>query len=195
MKIIGITGGIGSGKSTVLKLFQEFGMTAYIADIEAKKLMNKDKELIDQITNLFGKQAYINGILDSTYISSIVFNNKEKLDALNALVHPKVKDHFKNFIDKENTKFILYEAAILFETGSNSLCDYIIAVTANFEDKIKRVMLRDEVSKKQVMERMKNQLKDNFKIRNADFVIRNGSLEHTKLQVATIFDLIVKLNI
>ncbi len=123
------------------------------------------------------------------------FNNKEKLDALNALVHPKVKDHFKNFIDKENTKFILYEAAILFETGSNSLCDYIIAVTANFEDKIKRVMLRDEVSKKQVMERMKNQLKDNFKIRNADFVIRNGSLEHTKLQVATIFDLIVKLNI
>lgn len=194
MKIIGITGGIGSGKSTVLKLFQEFGMVAYIADIEAKKLMNTNKELIDQITNLFGEQAYVDGKLNSIYISSIVFNNKEKLDALNAIVHPKVQDHFKNFIDKANTKFVLYEAAILFESGSDRLCDYIIAVIANFEDKINRVMLRDMVSRKQVLERMKNQVKDNIKIRNANFVIRNGSLEHTKLQVATIFDMIVKLN-
>lgn len=194
MIIIGLTGGIGSGKSTVLELFHEIGMVTYVADIEAKKLMNTDKVLIAQITDLFGENAYVNGKLDSAYISSIVFNDTNKLAALNAFVHPKVKEHFKNFIDKTNAEFVMYEAAILFESGSYKLCDYIIAVTADFDDKIKRVMLRDGVSKKKVLERMKHQLNDDFKIKKANFVIRNGSLDHTKLQVATIFDLIVERN-
>ena len=90
MKIIGLTGGIGSGKSTVLQLFQELGIATYVADLEAKRLMNSDKELISQIINLFGEKAYVNGILDNLYIASLVFNDKEKLDALNAVVHPKL---------------------------------------------------------------------------------------------------------
>ena len=103
MKIIGLTGGIGSGKSTVLQLFQELGMTTYVADTEAKKLMNTDKEIIDQLLDLFGKEAYVQGVLNNSYIASVVFNNKENLEALNALVHPRLHEHFKNFIKNKNS--------------------------------------------------------------------------------------------
>jgi dephospho-CoA kinase len=194
VKIIGLTGGIGSGKSTVLKLFQELGMATYVADLEAKKLMNSDKELVSQLIHLFGEKAYFNGVLDTLYIASLVFNDKEKLQALNTLVHPKLHEHFKNFVQKSSAHFVMYEAAILFESGGNKLCDYIVTVTANFEDRIKRVMLRDNTSKAQILERMNHQLKDDYKIKNSNFVIRNTSLAETKLQVSTIYDLIVKLS-
>ncbi len=194
MKIIGLTGGIGSGKSTVLQLFQELGMTAYVADTEAKKLMNTDKILINQLLDLFGKEAYVQGVLNSSYIASVVFNNKENLEALNALVHPRLHEHFGNFIKNSNAEYVIYEAAILFESGSDKLCDYIITVIANLEDRIERVMLRDNTSKAQILERMDHQLKDDYKIKKSNFVIRNNSLVNTKLQVSTIFDLIVKLN-
>ncbi len=192
MIIIGLTGGIGSGKSTVLKLFQELGMATYVADIEAKKLMNSDSELIGEVTKLLGGKSYINSRLNTEYISSIVFNDKVKLHALNALVHPKVHEHFKKFKDRETAKFVVYEAAILFESGGDSLCDFIVVVTADIEDKINRVMLRDGVSKKEVLERMDHQLSDDLKIRKADFVVRNGRLEQTKIQVATIYNMILE---
>ena len=100
MKVVGLTGGIGSGKSTVLKMFQELGAETFVADIEAKKLMNTNKELIKDIKQLLGEQAYINNELNRSFISKVVFNNKEKLMALNKLVHPKVAEHFKKFIKK-----------------------------------------------------------------------------------------------
>jgi len=194
VKIIGLTGGIGSGKSTVLQLFQELGVTIYVADLEAKKLMNSDKELISGLISLFGEKAYVNGVLDNLYITSLVFRDKEKLEALNSLVHPKLHDHFKNFVQKSDAKFVMYEAAILFESGGDKLCDYIITVTANFEDRIKRVMLRDNASKAQILERINHQLKDDYRIKKSNFVIRNTSLTETKSQVSTVYDLIVKLS-
>lgn len=192
MKILGLTGGIGSGKSTVLQLFKELGATIYSADIEAKKLMNNNKELVKEIRLLFGEQAYINNELNRRYISSIVFNDKVKLNTLNKLVHPKVRVHFKEFIKSATAEIVIYEAAILFESGSNTICDYIITVIANFEDRIKRIMERDGVSKQQILERMEHQLNDDYKIKNANFVIRNNTLEDTKLQVFTINNLIIK---
>ncbi|MBK5208716.1 MAG: dephospho-CoA kinase [Flavobacteriaceae bacterium] len=193
MKIIGLTGGIGSGKSTVLALFEALGAVIYVADIEAKKLMNADEKLKNQIVKLFGERAYDDGELNRTYIAALVFNNEEKLNALNALVHPKVREDFQNFIKKINTDFVIYEAAILFESHSDKLCDYIITVFSSFENKIDRIMKRDGVSRAQVLERMKNQSTDDFKIKKSDFVIRNNNLEDTRFQVLTIFELLKKL--
>ena len=193
MKIIGLTGGIGSGKSTVLALFKALGAVAYVADIEAKKLMNSDAALRNEIIKLFGEKAYENGELNRSYISSIVFNNEEKLNALNALVHPKVREDFQHFIKTQKADFVIYEAAILFESGSNQFCDYIITVIADFNHKIERIMKRDGVSEAQVLERMKNQSADDFKVKKSDFVIRNNHLDDTKKQVLTIFELLKKL--
>lgn len=193
MKIIGLTGGIGSGKSTVLELFKSLGVTTFIADLEAKKMMNSNSELIQQITALFGNDAYLNGVLNKEFIASIVFKEKDKLKALNNLVHPKVREHFESFVKNSNSSIILYEAAILFESGSNEICDYIITVTANYHDKIERVVKRDNVSKEQVEDRMQHQLNDDFKIRKAHFVIKNNELSSTEIQVNTIFELLLKL--
>jgi len=195
MIIIGLTGGIGSGKSTVLALFKALGAVTYVADIEAKKLMNTDDELKNQIIKLFGEKAYENGELNRTYISSIVFSNEEKLNALNALVHPKVREDFQHFIKTQKADFVIYEAAILFESGSNQICDYVITVIADFEHKIERIMKRDNISEAQVLERMKNQSDDDFKIKKSNFVIRNNHLDDTKKQVFTILEMLKKLKL
>tara|TARA_R110001583_G_scaffold109799_2_gene258634 strand:- start:14948 stop:15535 length:588 start_codon:yes stop_codon:yes gene_type:complete len=193
MRVIGLTGGIGSGKSTVLSFFKELGVATYVADVEAKKLMNSDPELIAEIKLLFGEDAYTNQGLNRNYISTIVFKNKEKLVALNALVHPKVKEDFKNFLRSTKAISVIYEAAILFESGSNKLCDYVITVLANFDDKIARIIKRDGVSKEQILERMQYQISDENKIRKSNFVINNVNLSDTKIQVRTIYNLLNKL--
>ncbi|MBT8317039.1 MAG: dephospho-CoA kinase [Lutibacter sp.] len=190
MKIIGLTGGIGSGKTTVLKMFQKLGAEVYIADIEAKKLMNSDLELIQQIQQIFGENAYVNQTLNRQYIAEVVFNDKEKLLRLNRIVHPKVREHFKEFIHNSKAKIVLYESAILFESGSDSLCNFLITVIANLDDRIQRIMLRDKTTEKQIKNRIKNQLADDYKIKKAHFVVNNQTVEDTKLQVDTIYDLI-----
>ncbi|MBE0423993.1 MAG: dephospho-CoA kinase [Lutibacter sp.] len=193
MKIIGLTGGIGSGKSTVLAHFKALGAATYIADTEAKKLMNADQELRNDIIKLFGEQAYDNEKLNNAYIASVVFKKAEKLNALNALVHPKVREDFQHFIKNQKADFVIYEAAILFESGSDQFCDYIITVIADSELKIERIMKRDGVSKEQIKERMQHQSADDYKIKKSDFVIRNNHLENTKQQVLTIFKLLKNL--
>lgn len=192
MKIIGLTGGIGSGKSTVLQLFKKLGAETYIADVEAKQLMNTDKELIEQIKKLLGEKAYQNNKLNRSFIATIVFNNTKKLTALNNLVHPKVGAHFKEFIKKSKANIIVYESAILFESGSSKMCDFIVTVTASFEEKIKRIIKRDKVTKQQILDRMKHQLNDISKIQNSNFVIRNNILKDTKQQVSTCYNIISK---
>ena len=191
MKIVGLTGGIGSGKSTVLQMFQDLGAVIYISDIEAKKLMISDKDLIADIIHLFGEKAYVNNALNTNYIDSIVFNDSTKLEKLNTLVHPKVREHFNNFIHKTTADIIIYEAAILFESGSNEICDFVITVTSNFNTKVDRIMKRDGVSKQQILDRMKHQSNDEFKIKNSNFVITNNSLLYTKMQVTTIYNLLL----
>ena len=190
--IIGLTGGIGSGKTTVLNMFKKLGFETYVADIKAKNLMNTNAALVQDITNLFGKEAYKNNELNKTYIAEIVFKDKKKLAALNALVHPKVREDFKNFVKKSPAKFIIYEAAILFESGSNKLCDFVITVTANLEDRIRRVKKRDGVTKSQVLDRIQHQLNDEEKIRKSHFVIVNNTLNTTEKQVLTVYNILLK---
>ena len=193
MKIIGLTGGIGSGKTTVLKLFKQLGCATYVADVEAKNLMNSNSKLISQIKQLLGEKAYVNDSLNRNYIADIVFNNKEKLKALNALVHPAVREHFKNFVKETKAKLIIYEAAILFESGSDKLCDFVITVATNIDERIERILKRDGVTKEQILERMQHQLSDEEKVKKADFVINNSDIFNTKAQVLTIYKILMKL--
>ncbi|MDX1828311.1 MAG: dephospho-CoA kinase [Lutibacter sp.] len=192
MKIVGLTGGIGSGKTTVLQCFMDIGTATYIADVEAKKLMNNDDELKFQIKQIFGDKVYKNGNIDRKYLASIVFNDALKLEKLNKLVHPKVQQHFKSFVEKSKNTILIYESAILFESGSNKLCDYIITVVADYETKIKRLKLRDGVSEDEIKARMQHQLNDDYKIAKANFVIENNNIENTKSQISTIYKILQK---
>lgn len=192
--IVGLTGGIGSGKSTVLEMFQKLGTHVFIADIEAKKLMNSNKDLKDQIKQEFGDESYLNEKLNRAYIASQIFNNKNKLETLNSLVHPKVREHFNNFIKGKENEIIIYEAAILFESGSDKLCDYIITVTADLEERVQRVQKRDNISKEQIEARINNQISDAERISKSDFVIKNHNISTTKEQVNTVFEMLLKLN-
>ena len=192
--VVGLTGGIGSGKTTVAKLFSKFNDVAiYIADIEAKKLMNSSEIIKKKLIKQFGESSFVNQKLNRNYISEIVFNDKEKLSILNAIVHPEVKKHFQDFIKKNIDKtYIIYENAILFESGSNLLCDYIISVYANVNTKIERVILRDSSTKEAVESRMKNQWNDSKKIVQSNYIICNENLDETKTQVNKIHNILTE---
>jgi len=192
--VVGLTGGIGSGKTTVAKLFSKFNDVAiYIADIEAKKLMNSSEIIKKKLIKQFGESSFVNQKLNRNYISEIVFNDKEKLSILNAIVHPEVKKHFQDFIKKNIDKtYIIYENAILFESGSNLLCDYIITVYANVNIKIERVILRDSSTKEVVESRMKNQWNDSKKIVQSNYIICNENLDETKTQVNKIHNILTE---
>ena len=192
--IIGLTGGIGSGKTTVAKLFLEFGNTViYIADVEAKKLMNTSDVIREKLINEFGLDSFVNEKLNRKYISEIVFNDKKKLSVLNSIVHPEVKKHFKEFVQNNaNKSYIIYENAILFESKGNVFCDFIVTVYADVRTKIERVILRDESTRAEVLSRMENQWKDNKKILQSNYIICNESLDKTKIQVNKIHNILTK---
>jgi dephospho-CoA kinase len=193
--IVGLTGGIGSGKSTVLQCFKNLGASTYIADIEAKKIMNSDKKLKSDIINLLGAKAYQNNVIDRKYIADIIFNNPTKLQKLNKWIHPKVKQHFSEFAKKHLNSIVIYESAILFESKSNFQCDFIITVVADYKTRIKRIQLRDGASETEIKARMRNQITDNHKIIKSNFVITNTSLKYTKFQVGTAYAILQKMNI
>ena len=172
-KIIGLTGGIGSGKSTIAKYFESKGIPVYIADIEAKKIMDSDL-VIGKVVDAFGMDLLENDKINRAKLSAVVFNNPEKLAQLNAIIHPQVKIHFMDWVKKhENFPIVIKETAILFETGSYKDCDKIILVTAPKEVRIQRVMHRDNVTKEAVEARMANQWEDGKKIQLSDFIIQN----------------------
>ena len=173
---IGVTGGIGSGKSTVCAIIEKFGYPVFYADLEAKNLMNSNQELIDGIKALFGSEAYQNGVLNRFHLAKVAFNNQHVLRDLNNLVHPWVRTEFELFCQlNAHKKFIFNEAAILFESGAYKSFDYNILVCANEELRIHRVSERDNVSVSQVKERLKNQWSDNQKVPLSDFVISNNN--------------------
>lgn len=186
MKVVGLTGGIGSGKSTVAKMFAELGVPVYVADLEAKKLMNSSQELVSGLKNLFGEKAYVEGRLNRAYIAAIVFKDKKKLELLNQLVHPAVHKDFNDWINKQQTPYVLQENALIFEKKSQDEFDKIITVTADRQLRIQRVTARDGVTKNQVLDRMANQLDEEIKISGADYVIQNDSLETTRRLVQDI---------
>ena len=186
MKIVGLTGGIGSGKSTVLNLFKGCGVKTFSADLSAKKLVNSDIILINLIKDSFGNDIYKNNILDSKKLSSIVFNNPNKLKTLNSIIHPAVASDFKDFLDMNKDHYIIKEAAIIFETKSENNYDKIILVRAPLESRIERVMNRDKVSKKEVMKRIDNQLDESSIIDKCDYIIDNYNEEDLNESVLSI---------
>ena len=186
MKIVGLTGGIGSGKTTVAKMFAEIDIPVYIADVEAKLLMNRSKVIKRKLTKLFGNKAYINTELNKTFIADKIFNNKDLLSEMNAIVHPKVASHFKRWLKKQEGFYCIKEAAILFENGSYKNCDLLITVTAPESLRIERVIKRDKTDTAKVRAIIKNQWSDDKKIKLSDFVIENSNLGDTKKQVLQI---------
>ncbi len=190
-KIIGLTGGIGSGKSTVASYFKELGVPVYIADDAAKQVLQYP-ETARKVIETFGEVLNNDGI-DRKKLAQIVFDNPEKLKQLNAIVHPAVHIHFKEWIKSQDSNFVIKEAAILFESGSYKDCDKIISVSAPTEIRIERVMSRDNVTRVQVLQRMAHQLSDDERNNRSDFVIFNEDLILTKLQVSQIFTTLVKL--
>jgi dephospho-CoA kinase len=182
-KIIGLTGGIGSGKSTIASYFKALGVQVYIADDEAKKLMD-DPETIKKVQSVFEENVMENHVLNRKKIAALVFSNPQKLEQLNSIVHPEVKKHFLTWLKThKNEPFIIKEAAILFESGSYKDCDKVIMVTAPEDVRIERVMRRDKVTMTQVLERMQNQWPEEEKIKRSDFVIENIDLKESEKKV------------
>ena len=192
-KIIGLTGGIGSGKTTVAKMFSKIGVPVYIADIEAKQLMNTSGVIKRKLITLFGTEAYKEDTINRPFLANKIFNDKLLLQKMNAIVHPKVNEHFKTWVSKQNSDYVIKEVAILFENGSYKYCDYIITVTASEETRIKRVIARDNSSKEKVKAIIKNQWPEGKKIELSQFVIHNNDLSDTKKQVEDIHRQLLKL--
>ena len=191
MKIVGLTGGIGSGKTTVAQMFNNLGIPVYIADVEAKKLMVSSKVIKRKLIVLFGEEAYKNNLLNRPFIAEAIFNNKNLLEKMNAIIHPKVASHFKRWIKKQNAPYVIKEAAILFENGSYKQCDLIITVTASKALKIDRLLKRDNTTMEKIEAIMKNQWSDEEKVKRSHFVIANADLDTTRQQVFEIHQQII----
>lgn len=183
MIIVGLTGGIGSGKTTVAKAFKQLGIPVYIADEEAKKLMRKSKIIKRKLVQLFGKEAYSNEELNKPFIANIIFNDKTYLQKMNAIIHPRVAKHFDKWVLKQDAPYIIKEVAILFENDGEKQCDFVITVTAPKDLKIKRLLKRDDTTEAKIEAIMNNQWTDEEKVKRSHFVIENIKLETTKKQV------------
>lgn len=193
--VVGITGGIGSGKSTIVSEFEKLGISCYVADVEAKKLMTTSEKLKSEIVALLGADAYQNNELNRAYIASKVFKDKELLRKLNGIVHPAVHQHFNSYVNQQSSPYCLYESAILFENNNENLCDKVIVVTAHLEDRIKRVIKRDGVTRDLVLERIKNQWSQEEKVKKADYTILNDDKTFLEQQVLELHDKLLRLSL
>ena len=192
---VGVTGGIGGGKSTVCRLFKLLGIPIFNADDIAKSIMQVDAELIDQIKGLFGIQIYKEGILDRALLGQIVFNDKNKLQKLNDLVHPAVENAFKKWLNLHlQSKYIIKEAAITFEINAQDKMDKMILVTADEEIRIKRVIKRNGITAEEVKSRMKNQWTDLKKMPLSHFIIINDGKQSLIKQVIDIHHVLLKIS-
>ncbi len=170
---IGLTGGIGSGKSTVANIFKVLGIPVFDADNAAKNIMNEDEVLRAEIIKTFGEDAYTDNVLNRKYIANIVFNDAFKLEQLNAIVHPATIASAEKWVQQQQAPYTIKEAALLFESGSAAGLDYIIGVFAPQALRIKRVMERDGISREEVLSRIGNQIDEDIKKRLCDFVLVN----------------------
>ncbi len=186
-KVIGLTGGIGSGKSTIANLFIQKKIPVYNSDIEAKKIMQLPKTILS-IQNKFGKSIIKNNQIDTKELATMVFSNPDKLKVLNQIIHPLVKNDFEKWLQLQQSKFVIKESAILFEAGIDKNCDAIITVTAPKEVRIERVISRDNSTREEVLNRIKNQWTEDRKVAKSDFVIQNIVFLDTKKQFLKIFE-------
>ncbi len=191
-KILGLTGGIGSGKTAVSKMFNALDVPVYNADQAAKILMQSSKDLKHKIKQLLGKDAYKQNQLNKAFISEKIFNNKALLTQINALVHPEVALDFNSWLSMQTSVYVVKEVAILFETAAENQFDYILTVTAPEALRIERIIKRDHTPLAKIKAVMSNQLQDSEKTAKSDFVILNIDLDSTKKQVYDIHNRIHK---
>lgn len=171
---IGLTGGIGSGKSTVAKVIECFGFPVFYSDVESKRILFSDKNLHDVIGKEIGAECFVDGKLSKEKLAGIVFSDKSKLEILNQLLHPRVRDAFDEWCQNQNSTLCFNEAAIIFETGANSRFDATVLVTADLSERLERVSQRDSITKSEVENRMNKQWPDFKKIMLANYVIENN---------------------
>jgi len=171
---LGVTGGIGSGKTSVCKVFSVFGIPVFSTDRVARNIMENNKHIIRNINAIAGKDLYSSGSLDRTALATLIFNNDSLLEKVNSLVHPVVFEQFIKWEKEQTAPYVIMEAAILFESGASKLVDKIATIVAPEEERMNRVIQRSRLSRQQVMERMKNQLDDESRIRLSDYVIYNS---------------------
>ena len=192
---IGLTGGIGSGKTTVAKVFEHLGVPVFYADLEAKKCMQSDAILIKQLKASFGNDIYVDSKLQKDRLASIIFNDNSALKIINRLVHPVVQSVFEKWCAKQNAYYVLKEAAILFESGSDKNLNQIVCVSAPYDLRKQRVMQRDSVTESQVLERMSKQWEQSRKIELANFHIINDENQLLIPQVLQVHSLLLKKSV
>ena len=175
MKVIGLTGGIGSGKSSIARVFKSMGVPIYIADERAKALYSRSEQLKQMVIDRFGDEVYPEGSFSPTVLAEKVFGDEKALSALNAMVHPLVKADFSQWLKEQSANYVIREAAILFESASHLDCNAVITVEANENERIQRVMQRDNRSEKEVRQRMNKQWTDAQRREKADHVIVNNN--------------------
>ena len=180
---IGLTGGIGSGKTTVARIFEILGIPVYYADTATKELMNRNTALKNSIIQHFGEASYNTGELDRKYLASVVFNNKEKLELLNSLTHPVTIEDAEKWMNRQTSPYVIKEAALLFESGAAEHLDYIIGVYAPQHIRVKRVMERDGLPAEEVMKRVSRQIDEEMKMKLCNFVITNNEQQLVMPQV------------
>ena len=193
---VGLTGGIGSGKTTVSNFLLDYGIPVYNSDSQGKILMNTNLELKNNIVSIFGERVYDNGVLNTNLLSSIVFSDPKKIEQLNNLVHPKVAQDFNQWVGRNNNKPILVkESAILIESGAYLNMDKIILVVSKKSTRTNRVSKRDNSDLESIEKRINLQLTDNEKIKYADYIIENNSsLEHLNLEIIKVVNKIKEVN-
>ncbi|MBK6635066.1 MAG: dephospho-CoA kinase [Chitinophagaceae bacterium] len=191
---IGLTGGIGSGKSTVAKVFEVLGIPVYYADDAAKKLMNEDAALKQKIKLQFGESVYANEHLNKKALADIVFNDPEKLALLNALVHPATLKDVESWMQSQSSPYIIKEAALIFESGAHQNLDYVIGITAPAPLRIQRTMQRDGITREAVVARMDKQMDDTIKMKLCDFIITNDEQEMLLPQLLALHDKLLSLS-
>ena len=190
---LGITGGIGSGKTSVCKVFNVLGIPFFSADPEASEIMDNDKSIIRGINSITGKELYTNGTLNRKELATLIFNDNSLLKRVNSLVHPVVLDHFRKWELQQDAPYVILEAAILFESGASKLVDRIATVVAPVEERVERVIRRNNISRELVMERMHNQMDDDSRIKLSDYVIHNSENEMIIPAVLKIHEELLKI--
>ncbi len=185
---IGITGGLGSGKSTVAHIFEVLGIPVYYADAASKRLMNENEEVKAEVQNMFGKEVYPEGKLDRKYLAAIVFKDENKLALLNSIVHPATLQDMDEWMKQQNIPYAIKEAALIFESGSNKLLDYVIGVKAPLEMRLQRAIERDHITEEEEMNRINTQMPEEEKLRLCDFIIVNDEEHMIILQVLALHE-------
>ena len=189
---IGLTGGIGSGKSTVARIFSVLGIPIYSADDASKRLMAEDAELRNSIISSFGNESYTDGILNRKYLSDQVFNDSEKIKLLNSLVHPVTLRDAAEWMKKQKTPYVIKEAALIFESGSQKMLDYVIGVKAPLALRIERTMKRDNVTLHEVNARIDLQMDEEEKLHLCDYLIVNDEKQMLIPQVLALHEKFLK---